>query len=70
MATISNIQKMTCKVQNFMSGTYGKFMSSNIENVIVFEYQPMLNQILNNAANKEHNQDFKAWLAANPNILY
>ena len=53
-----------------MSGTYGKFMSSNIENVIVFEYQPMLNQIHNNAATTKKNNDFKAWLAANPNILY
>jgi len=35
-----------CKVQNFMDGTYGKFMSANIENIIVFEYQTMLNPIL------------------------
>jgi len=42
----SDSPSFLCKVQNFMDGTYGKFMSANIENIIVFEYQTMLNPIL------------------------
>ena len=47
MATISGKSKvLTCQVQNLMSGSYGKFMSANVDNLVIFEYQPMLNQIL------------------------
>jgi hypothetical protein len=41
-----------------MSGSYGKFMSANIEDLVIFEYQPMLNQILQSAATTAKNTDF------------
>ena len=53
-----------------MTGSYGKFMNSNLEKLVVFEYQPMLSQLLYEAATNASNTDFETWLTENPNILF
>ena len=53
-----------------MTGSYGKFMNTNLEKLVVFEYQPMLNQLLYEAASNYNNADFQTWLTENPKILF
>jgi hypothetical protein len=61
---------ITCQIQAFTDGTYGKSSEDGVDTRIIMEYAPFLSIMPNFLPTNSTNTGFNNYLTSNPSILF